>query len=182
MTILILTPSEATNLKDDSVSLTTFNLSKEEENYATGKSKKQMALIRTKLKSGSFKLKLNGIITTNGIVVSDTYNTHSIGVSLSNHSDTDAFSKLFDIFSNLSLDEYDQRPLIKEDVLWLKLKRNNTSYLFKSNSKKLNPKKPSETELVNDQNVEIICDVKGYINFEDKFYGLTLQINELNIV
>lgn len=178
MTIQILTPSAAvaSNLSFPP----SFNLSNEEERYASGKTKNQIILLPIKSDRSSFKLSISAEITTQGIVVSDKYNTHSLGISPSSPEDTDALSNMLDLFSSLSLDDYEMKPFFRDDTLWLRLKKNNNSYNFKSNTK-LNPKKPSESELVNSQSITIIGDIKGYINLEEKFYGLTFQINELNI-
>lgn len=127
-------------------------------------------------------LVFNGTLVSNGIFVSDQYNTHSLGFKFDDAQDQEAIVKLFEIFDGFPLEGWEEREFIKNDSMWFKLKIDKkNSYAFTSNIK-LNPKKPSESNLVSGERVSIVANPRAYFNHDDKLYGVSFTVKRLTII
>jgi hypothetical protein len=147
--------------------------------------KKAIKLVPLKLKGNTFKLTLHGELFTEGILVSDEYNTHSIGFSFEDEGDVTSFQLLYNVFDSIDgeLEGWEARELVKNDnQLWLKFKyaKDKNSYKFKSNVKLL-PKKPLDAPLQIGDTVSATVDVSAYFGLEDHVYGLCLTLRELKV-
>lgn len=177
--MLSLAPSD---IDSTSLSLYKFNFDLAQAAYDSDDSK-FLHVASTKYKSKVFKLILKGEITTNGINVADfPGNPHSVGFRFTNDEDSANLESLTDLLRDLNEadDNWDVKDLLKNDVIYLKLKlsKDKTKYAFSSDIK-LDPKKPHDSPLHRHQQVEVSANLNAYFNFKDKMMGLSLQI--LNI-
>lgn len=157
-----------------------FNFQKEQDKY-NKEPKKSIHIIRVKAEKRPMKLSLLGEITSDGIVVSNEYGTHSLGFKFQDEEDLETIEQFNVLFEQFNLDDsWTAKDFIKNDTLWIKLKypKDKSSYKFISNVK-LNPKKPSDTPFRAYHPVELLVELLGYLNFEDKIYGLSINLIEL---
>lgn len=126
-------------------------------------------------------LVFNGTLVSNGIFVSEQYNTHSIGFKFNEEEDQKAILKLFDVFEDLSLEQWAEKEFLKNDTIWFKLKIDKkNSYAFTSNIK-LNPKKPSEANLVSGEKITVVANPRAYFNHDEKCYGISFTVKRITI-
>ena len=124
----------------------------------------------------------NGTLVTNGIFVSDQYNTHSLGFKFDNEEDQKAIVRLFEVFDTLPLEDWEEREFLKNDSIWFKLKVDKkNAYAFSSNVK-LNAKKPSDANLVSGEKISIVANPRAYFNHDDKLYGVSFTVKRVTIV
>ena len=123
----------------------------------------------------------NGTLLTNGIFVSDQYNTHSLGFKFENEEDQKSIVRLFEVFDKLSLEEWEEKEFLKNDSIWFKLKMDKkNAYAFTSNVK-LNAKKPSEANLVSGEKISIVANPRAYFNHDQKVYGISFTVKRVII-
>jgi hypothetical protein len=170
-------PTEAIG---SNLSLAKFDLAKEEASFAAN-GKKSIRMVGIKANDAPFRIVLNGQLSTDGIIVSTEYHTHSLGFKFEDDEDQEAFEEIYNIFKPLDLSEYEQKSIIKDDTIWLKCKfpKDKKDYNFKSNIK-LNPKKPQDASFCEGQAVKVTGELKAYFNLEDKIYGLSFQMKALD--
>jgi hypothetical protein len=164
------------------LSLDAFDLPKQIANYEKNP-RKAIQIVRIKVDKRNFKLSLNGETTTNGILVSSEYNTHSVGFKFDDADDLSWFENLDSLFEGMELEEWTFKDIVKGDQLWIKFKfpKDKSTYLFDSNVK-LNPKKPSDcNSLRAHSQVELLVEISAWFNLEDKTYGLTLNLVKLTV-
>lgn len=170
-----------TDIDSSNLTLYKFNFDLAQAAFESD-SDKFLHLASTKYKNKVFKLVLDGEITTNGINVADfPGNPHSLGFRFTNDDDQAAMESLGNLLSDLDVDDkWDVKDLIKNDVIYLKLKlsKDKSKYAFSSDVK-LDPKKPHDSPFHRNQQVEVSVNLNAYFNFKDKMMGLSLQI--LNI-
>jgi len=157
-----------------------FDLTKELVKYEK-EPKKSIHIIRVKSDKRPLKLTLIGEIFSDGIVVSSEYGTHSIGFKFSDDEDLETIEQFNILFEKFNFNEsWSGKDFIKNDTLWIKLKfpKDKSSYKFTSNVK-LNPKKPADAPFRAYHPVELLVELLGYINLEDKAYGLSLNLIDL---
>lgn len=157
-----------------------FNFEKEVEKYNKDP-KKCIHILRIKSDNKPMKLTLVGEVTSDGIVVSSEYGTHSLGFKFTDDEDTETIEQFNVLFEKFNFnDSWTGKDLVKNDTLWIKLKypKDKSSYKFKSNIK-LNPKKPGDAAFRQYNPVELLVELLGYINLEDKIYGLSINLIEL---
>lgn len=124
----------------------------------------------------------NGTLVTNGIFVSDQYNTHSLGFKFDNEEDQKAIVRLFEVFDTLPLEDWEEREFLKNDSIWFKLKVDKkNAYAFSSNVK-LNAKKPSDANLVSGEKISIVANPRAYFNHDDKLYGVSFTVKRVTII
>jgi hypothetical protein len=158
-----------------------FDLQKEVTKYEKDP-KKSIHMIRVKSEKRPVKLTLIGEVTSDGIVVSSEYNTHSLGFKFTDEEDLETLEQFMILFEKFNFsEEWTGKDFIKNDLLWIKLKfaKDKSTYKFSSNIK-LNPKKPADTPFRAYHPVELLVELLGYINLEDKIYGLTLNLLNLS--
>jgi len=134
------------------------------------------------------EVQLQGELFTTGILVSPEYKSHSVGFQFSDPSHANEFETHFDstlkelISSELASSDFTYKPLIKEEnELWLKLKYDAAKTAYKTTSNvKINPKKPSDAPLSSTDLVTVTVEVSSYFNFEDKAYGICLNVKSIN--
>ncbi len=123
----------------------------------------------------------NGTLTTNGIFVSDQFNTHSLGFKFDNPEDQKSIVKLFEVFDTLPLEKWEEKEFIKNDSIWFKLKMDKkNAYTFTSNVK-LNAKKPSEANLVTGEKITIVANPRAYFNHDQQVYGISFTVKRVTI-
>ena len=157
-----------------------FNFEKEFSRYLK-EPKKAIHIIRVKSEKRPMKLTLVGEISSDGIVVSSEYGTHSLGFKFSDDEDLETIEQFNVLFEQFKLDDsWTAKDFVKNDTLWIKLKypKDKSCYKFNSNVK-LNPKKPNDTPFRAYHPVELLVELLGYMNFEDKLYGLSINLIDL---
>lgn len=157
-----------------------FDFTKELQKYIK-EPKKAIHIIRVKAEKRPLKLTLVGEIFSDGIVVSSEYGTHSLGFKFTDEEDLETIEQFNVLFEKFNLDDtWTAKDFIKNDTLWIKLKypKDKSSYKFTSNVK-LNPKKPADSPFRAYHPVELLVELLGYINFEDKIYGLSINLIDL---
>jgi len=131
-----------------------------------------------------FQIMMQGQLATNGIIINQQYNTHSFAFKWDNLDDGLALESLQGLYENIpSLEEYEYKPLIKNDTIWIKCKfrSDKSAYSFQSNFK-INPKKPGDAPLYNFTEVIITAELMGYISPENKTYGFSMNVHKLDLV
>jgi hypothetical protein len=129
------------------------------------------------------RFSITGTLSMDGINVSDQYQTHSFPLLIDDE-DQLYFSELDKLFESVDgLSEYHQTQFINNEKLWIKCKYSNDkqNYKFKSNVK-LNPKRPTDAPLHNNDTCEIICEISAYFNVDTKSYGLSLKPLQVNVI
>lgn len=157
-----------------------FNFTKELEKY-NKEPKKSIHMIRVKAEKRPMKLTLIGEVSSDGIVVSNEYGTHSLGFKFGDDEDLETIEQFSVLFEQFNLDEsWTAKDFIKNDRLWIKLKypKDKSAYKFHSNVK-LNPKKPADAPFRAYHPVELLVELLGYMNFEDKIYGMSINLISL---
>jgi hypothetical protein len=157
-----------------------FDFQKEVAKYEK-EPKKSIHIIRVKADKRPLKLSLVGEVTSDGIVVSNEYGTHSLGFKFSDDEDLETIEQFNVLFEQFKLDDsWTAKDFIKNDTLWIKLKypKDKSSYKFTSNVK-LNPKKPADTPFRAYHPVELLVELLAYINMEDKMYGFSINLIDL---
>jgi hypothetical protein len=157
-----------------------FNFDKELEKY-NKEPKKSIHMIRVKAEKRPMKLTLIGEVSSDGIVVSNEYGTHSLGFKFGDDEDLETIEQFSVLFEQFNLDEsWTAKDFVKNDRLWIKLKypKDKSAYKFQSNVK-LNPKKPADAPFRAYHPVELLVELLGYMNFEDKIYGMSINLIDL---
>lgn len=138
--------------------------------------KQLLQMGKFKLDSKSFKLSLDGELTTNGIAenkwtnptTAKTTTTFSIGIALSDE-DLEFFENQVNFLGSFVAaenEEYELTPLVKNDVIYLKVKDKKV-FNAMANVK-------GDT-LFHGQKVNVLVEFKFYINLKDLKAGLVLQ-------
>ncbi len=133
-------------------------------------------------------LVIKGHFFTDGIIVSPQYKTHSFGFQFDEILDASQIDCIFeDVISKLLADEgitdwAFRTPFKQENQLWLKLKHdeNKTAYRTSCNAK-IYPKKPTEAPFRPFGPVEISTNVSAYFSTEDKIYGYSFNVTDINV-
>lgn len=157
-----------------------FDFKKEQSKYDK-EPKKAIHIIRVKAEKRPLKLSLIGEVCSDGIVVSNEYGTHSLGFKFTDDEDLETIEQFNVLFEQFNLDEsWTAKDFIKNDTLWIKLKypKDKSSYKFTSNVK-LNPKKPADTPFRAYHPIELLVELLGYVNMEDKIYGFSINLIDL---
>ena len=94
------------------LSLDAFDLPKQIANYEKNP-RKAIQIVRIKVDKRNFKLSLNGETTTNGILVSSEYNTHSVGFKFDDADDLSWFENLDSLFEGMELEEWTFKEIVK---------------------------------------------------------------------
>lgn len=131
-----------------------------------------------------FQITLQGQLQTNGIVVNSQFGTHQFAFKCDDIDDALALESLQSLYENIpALEEYEYKPMLKNDNLWIKCKprSDKSAYTFQSNFK-LNPKKPGDAPLYNFTEVIITAELMGYVSKENKTYGFSLNVHKLDLV
>jgi hypothetical protein len=170
------TPSDLTN-ETPTISL---DLEKAKDKFAKD-SKKFITVAPYKVDEKSFKLVLHGEVSTNGIATYDweqgkkKVTTYSIGIRFDNEDDVTAFDFLNEILSNCIGSDYDVLQVIKDEILYLKLKLANDKKSFKGvrSNVKLDPKRTDDINM--GQKVSVYCELGCYINFDNSKAGITIK-------
>jgi hypothetical protein len=154
-----------------------FDMDKAEEAFEKD-AKQFLAVILLRHKSRSFKLTLKGELVTDGISVSE-YN-HSIGLRLCEDDQImlDDFPRIFYEPEFQFTHEYSVNPILKKDVLYLKLRAYKDKYRVKSDID-LDYKHPDKCALTRGDEVEVEVEVKAYLNLEEKKAGFILDLVHL---
>jgi len=126
------------------------------------------------------QIAFNGVLVTDGIKVSEQFGNHQVGFSFSDPSDHEAIVGLYDVFKYPSLDDWEEKSFIKNDTIWFKLKVDKNAYTF-ANNKKLNARKPGESNMVAGESISIIATPRAYFNFETKSYGISFTVNRFTV-
>lgn len=157
-----------------------FDFTKELAKYKKDP-KKSIHIIRVKQEKRPLKLVLIGEVSSDGIVVSSEYGTHSLGFKFSDDEDLETIEQFNVLFEQYNFDDsWTAKDFIKNETLWIKLKypKDKSSYKFTSNVK-LNPKKPADSPFRAYHPVELLVELLAYINLEDKMYGFSINLIDL---
>lgn len=161
------------------LSISGFDLPKCSSDYDSDPVKKRIRIFNLKFSKSIFKVTLSGEVTTNGIAVNSWdggASTYSIGLRFTDSNDYQNFEKIIDfLISNLN-DSWDLTNVIKDEIIYLKLKPSNDKKTFgvKSNVK-LDPKKPNECAITQGQGVTVVAELGVYLNMEDSKAGVTIK-------
>lgn len=165
----------------DALSVIRFDFDKSLEAFEQDHSKK-IVIAPLRLQNKVFRLLLKGELFTDGINTAKFDNkVQSIGILLSNPTDTDGLKSLKDLFTNqLSIipTQWDIKDVMKGDVIYLKTKTKDGKYRFQSDIK-LDPKDPNKNGLSRNQYVEVQVEAQVYLNFESEQAGLFFDIVSL---
>jgi hypothetical protein len=165
----------------DAISVIRFDFDKSLEAFEHDHSKK-IVIAPLRLQNKVFRLLLKGELFTDGINTAKFDNkVQSIGILLSNPTDTDGLKSLKDLFTNqLSIipTQWDIKDVMKGDVIYLKTKTKDGKYRFQSDIK-LDPKDPNKNGLSRNQYVEVQVEAQVYLNFESEQAGLFFDIVSL---
>ena len=127
-------------------------------------------------------ISFKGDIVTQGINVGnfEGNSPHTIGIELSTE-DADKIRELnmFLVKIPEADDEWTVKELAAGDKVYVKLKYGKNAYLFKHNMKKFDPKKPHDSPLKRNQEIEAIVDAVAYFNFKEKTMGISFPALEL---
>jgi hypothetical protein len=109
----------------------------------------------------------------------------------------EAMAGLYDVFSELDLEDWSCSELVKNDLLWLRLKHGNltltqtnqkqpthssqTSSSIRKNLKVISLRSLPDAALPSFSPVSVQVDVNAYFNFQNKTYGLTLPLRNLTV-
>jgi hypothetical protein len=170
------TPSDLTN-ETLTISL---DVEKAKDKYSKD-SKKFITVAPYKVQEKSFKLVLHGEVSTNGIASYDweqgkkKVTTYSIGIRFDDEDDLSAFNSINEILSKTIGDDYEVLQVIKDEILYLKLKLSNDKKSFKGirSNIKLDPKRTDD--IPRGQKVIVYCDLGCYINFDNSKAGVTIK-------
>ena len=143
---------------------------------------KDLKMEQLRIDENAFCLEIDGEVTTNGILVSNEYGTHSLGFKFNDDDDKEGFEELNSVFDDLKgIEDWNVKDVLRDDVLWLKLKpkKDKNSYKFNSNMK-MSPKKPQDAMISAFQNIRVIVEVSAYFHLKNKFCGISLAILSLD--
>lgn len=161
-----------------------FDIEKGERSFQEQGAKKKIGMAKFKTDGKSTSLVLNGEVCTNGICVNEFSNgkVYSIGFKFNDDEHVNYFNELNNSLETFATDDYTCTNVLKDDVLYLKLKLSNDkkSFLAKSN-KKIDPKKPADFPASGDE-VVVVADLSCYFNFEDKKCGLLLNVKSFEFI
>jgi hypothetical protein len=136
------------------------------------------AMVTPKVNNAPIKIKITGEFVADGIVYSDEYKTHNIGLIVD---DQEAYAQILGTLQSLNLPkEWEFTDSIKNDTLWLKLKTKGNAYKLKCNAK-LNPKKYDEAPFTAGAMVEVVANFKVWLNFENKKVGLYFGVDKITV-
>lgn len=130
-----------------------------------------------------FHLILDGIVESQGIIQSDRFLTHSFCFQLSDHLETKALDSLADaVFLRFPwiIEDYEYKSLIKKDKLWIKCKHKNGQYTFKHPFTS-HQKKTAGFPIQSDMNLLLTTKLGGYVDWENKTYGLSLSLLKIEL-
>lgn len=157
----------------------TFNFVEKQDLFDSDP-KKFMTSTPLRFQGQSIKLTLKGEVVTDGVnVAAFDKNVHSLGLALSDQDDlealqTDSFTQVFTDFP----EDWEVKDLLKNGVLYLKLKSKDGQYRFKSDIK-MDPENPKKISLTRKDVVEVKVEMQAYINFKDHFGGYFLDVLEM---
>ena len=159
----------------------TFNYVEKKEQFDKD-DKKFMTTTALRYEGQSVKVLLKGEIVTNGInVASFDQNVHSLGLSLSDPEDLENLQELTKPFSHIFTDfpeDWEVKDLLRNDVLYLKLKTKDGKYRFKSDIK-MDPENPKKVGIARSDTVEVKVEVQAYINFKQQSGGFFLDVLDI---
>lgn len=177
---LILSPITA--IKNPDLQLVVDLIKAEAKYQESGKNFITMGKFR--MKKSAFKIVMVGELSTDGINCSTfgegkgAKTSYSLGF-IPQEEDVIAIEKFASLVDELCPDDYDSSPIMKDEIMYLKLKtKDGKRFNFYSNIK-LEPKKYQEAPLYNGQQVKVTAEISAWFNFEDKKAGLTLAISKL---
>lgn len=126
--------------------------------------------------SHTFRMKIAGELKTAGIAVTEF--GHSIGLLLSEE-DQNALTGLTMEASHFPfLDGYDIHPVMKKEILYLKLKTFKDTYRVKADIV-MDYTQPEKSSLSRGDLLEVEVEVKGYLNLKEKKAGFMLDLLRL---
>lgn len=166
---------ENLNLKD-------YDYDKCVEEFAKNE-KKLIRVFHYTVNKSNFQISMDGEVVTNGVSVTtwDNGNTsYSLGVKFTNEVVYEKLETLLlDAVAKVPTD-WDVTPIIKEEILYIKLKPKNDKKTFalKSNIK-LEIKKIHEADITRGQEVKATFSVAMYFNMKQKKAGVVLTVTEL---
>ena len=159
---------------------TTFNFLEQQEIYEKD-NKKYLTATPLRYQGQSIKLTLKGEVVTAGVnVAAFDKNVHSLGLSLTDQEDVDALQiteSFLQTFTDFP-EDWDVKDLLKNNVLYLKLKSRDGEYRFKSDIK-MDPENPKKNTLARKDVVEVKVEMQAYINFKDHFGGYFFDVLEI---
>jgi hypothetical protein len=177
------TPAEIVENSD--LKIAHLDVKKALANYEdTGKNFLAMGTFR--LGKNSFKIALNGELTTDGVLVGE-FNkipNYSFGFRFENPDDLSAMETLSELLADhlkeSSDDDWELTSAVKEDKMYIKLKTTPDKKRFNLLSNvKLDPKKLGDAGLTRGQKVQVIGDLGVYCNLPDKKAGVTFSVRKL---
>lgn len=139
-----------------------------------------------RLDKSSFKVSLEGELTTEGVTVTE-FNkipNYSFGIRFDNPDDLSAMEQLnttlADFLKQSGEEDWELTQPVKDDKMYIKLKTTSDKKRFNVISNiKLDPKKLSDANLVRGQKVQVIGDIGVYCNLPDKKAGVTFSARKL---
>lgn len=161
---------------------TNFNFVDKQDQFEKD-DKKFMTSTPLRYEGQSVKLTLKGEVVTDGVnVAAFDKQVHSLGITLSDNEDleqlkdvaTAMFTQVFTDFPT----EWEVKDIVKNDVLYLKLKTKDGQYRFKADVK-MDPENPKKCNLSRKDVVEVKVEMQAYINFKDKFGGYFFDVLEI---
>lgn len=144
-----------------------------------------IAMANFRLKKSPFKIRLEGELSTDGINVQsfgDGKNAkvnYSFGFITTCPEDLDGLAKFQALVDETAPDDYESVPLLKEEVIYIKLKTKDGKRFNCFSNIKLEPKKVHEAPLYNGQPVAVTAEVSAWFNVEDKKAGVSLSVTKL---
>lgn len=177
------TPAEI--IKDHDLKIAHFDVKKALTSYEeSGKNFLCMGTFR--LGKNSFKVSLQGELTTDGVNVSE-FNkqlNYSFGFRFDNPDDLTAIESLSELLSDYlkeaTNDDWELTLPVREEKMYIKLKTTSDKKRFNLLSNiKLDPKKLSDTTLSRGQKVNVIGELGVYCNLPDKKAGVTFTPRKL---
>ena len=131
-----------------------------------------------------FNLILEGTVQSNGILHSEQYMTHSFCFELIDPDDTKALEDLGEgVFLRYPwiTEEYEYKPIIKKDRLWIKCKHQNGQYKFKHPFTS-HQKKTTGFPIQSDMDLVLTTKLGAYVNWENRTYGISLTLLEMELL
>lgn len=161
-----------------------FDLAKGEKSFEENGSKRKIGIAKFKTDGRATIVSLKGQICTNGICVNEFSNgkVYSLGFRFETDDELENFNKFNEKLVDFVDQDYSCLNIVKDEVLYLKLKLKNDKkgFLVESN-KKLDPKKPSDFPQSGDE-VVVKAEVSAFFNFEDKKCGVLLNLKSFDFI
>jgi len=178
---LILAPSDITPAKGLALNV---DLVKARSKFESN-GKSIIAMANFRLKKTPFKIKMDGELSTDGINVQtfgegkNAKMNYSFGFVLLNSDDMAAFDAFQTLVDETAPEDYESSPIMKEEVLYIKLKTKDGKRFNCFSNVKIDPKKSQEAALYNGQKVSVTAEVNAWFNVEDKKAGVTFNVTKL---